>query len=58
MSHQLGILFPCFVAPFSILAQAEGNPWWIWLVVFAALAVFAGFVIWWWIYSPGAREEE
>ncbi len=55
MLHQLGIFFP--LHPVTA-AAAEGNPWWIWLVVFAALAVFAGFVIWWWIYSPGAREEE
>ena len=37
------------------LAQEEGNPWWLWIVVLAILAAFAAFVLWWWLRSP---EEE
>jgi predicted flap endonuclease-1-like 5' DNA nuclease len=55
MPQQLSTLF-LTVPPAA--GEAEGNPWWIWLVVLFALAVFVAFMIWWWIYSPGAKEEE
>ncbi|MBN1658413.1 MAG: hypothetical protein JXA93_08440 [Anaerolineae bacterium] len=44
-----------FAAP---LARAEegGNPWWLWLIVFAVLALFVGFMLWWWLHEP--EEEE
>ena len=36
-------------------AEAEGNPWWLWIVVFVIVAAFVGFMIWWWLHEP---EEE
>jgi len=38
-------------------AQAEGNPWWLWIVVFVILAAFVAFMLWWWLRSPGEEEE-
>jgi predicted flap endonuclease-1-like 5' DNA nuclease len=38
-------------------AQAEGNPWWLWIIVLAILAAFVGFMLWWWLRSPGEEEE-
>ncbi len=37
-------------------AQAEGNPWWLWIVVLLILAAFAACMLWWWLRSP--EEEE
>jgi predicted flap endonuclease-1-like 5' DNA nuclease len=37
-------------------AQAEGNPWWLWIVVLIILAAFVAFMLWWWLRSP--EEEE
>jgi hypothetical protein len=36
-------------------AETEGNPWWLWIVVFVIVAAFVGFMIWWWLREP---EEE
>ena len=33
-------------------AQADGNPWWLWIVVFVILAAFVAFMLWWWLRSP------
>jgi predicted flap endonuclease-1-like 5' DNA nuclease len=40
------------------LAEQEGNPWWIWLLIFAALVSFVVFVIWWWLRSSAEEEKE
>jgi predicted flap endonuclease-1-like 5' DNA nuclease len=37
-------------------AQAEGNPWWLWIVVFVILAAFVAFMLWWWLRSPAEEE--
>jgi hypothetical protein len=37
-------------------AAESGNPWWVWLVVLAAFAVFAGLVLWWWLYRYPEEE--
>jgi len=55
MLQQLSLLF--FAGPLAAGKEA-GNPWWIWLIVLFALALFAALMLWWWIYSPGARQEE
>ena len=36
----------------------EGNPWFIWLIVFAVLLIFVAFMIWWWIYADKGDDEE
>ena len=56
MLQELSVLF--LAGPLLAGAKEGGNPWWIWLIVLFALAVFVAFMLWWWIYSPGAREEE
>ena len=38
-------------------AESHGNPWWLWLIVFAVLAAFAGFVLWWWLRGSGEEPE-
>lgn len=38
-------------------AEGEGNPWWLWIIVFVILAAFAAFVLWWWLRSPAEEEE-
>ncbi len=38
-------------------AESHGNPWWLWLVVFAVFAAFAGFILWWWLRSSGEELE-
>jgi predicted flap endonuclease-1-like 5' DNA nuclease len=40
------------------MAEQEGNPWWIWLVIFAALVAFAAIVIWWWLRTSAEEEAE
>jgi predicted flap endonuclease-1-like 5' DNA nuclease len=55
LPQQLSVLF--LTGPLTAGKEA-GNPWWIWLIVLGALAVFVAFVLWWWIYSPGSGEAE
>ena len=43
-----------FASPAS--AQAEGNPWWLWIIVFIILAAFVAFMLWWWLRSPAEEE--
>jgi predicted flap endonuclease-1-like 5' DNA nuclease len=38
-------------------AEAEGNPWWLWIVVFIILVAFGAFMLWWWLRSPGEEAE-
>jgi predicted flap endonuclease-1-like 5' DNA nuclease len=38
-------------------ARADGNPWWLWLVVLGILAAFVAFMLWWWLRSPSEEEE-
>ena len=38
-------------------APGEGNPWFIWLIIFAALLIFVAFMIWWWIYADKGDDE-
>jgi predicted flap endonuclease-1-like 5' DNA nuclease len=40
------------------MAEQEGNPWWIWLAIFAALVAFLAFVVWWWLRTGSAEETE
>jgi predicted flap endonuclease-1-like 5' DNA nuclease len=53
------LLFPiaqtsAFASPLAQM-EGEGNPWWLWLIIFAVLALFVGFMLWWWLHEP---EEE
>lgn len=41
----------------SAPAESHGNPWWLWLIVFAVLAAFAAFVLWWWLRDSGEEVE-
>jgi predicted flap endonuclease-1-like 5' DNA nuclease len=52
-----GLSLTGFSTPAAALAE-EGNPWWIWILIFFALAAFLAFVIWWWIRSGEGEEEE
>lgn len=65
MWQRLGILFLLLLAGLSLsgftgpmAAEEEGNPWWIWILIFCALVAFAVFVLWWWMRSHGEAEEE
>ncbi|MGD8399166.1 MAG: hypothetical protein PVG11_09945 [Anaerolineae bacterium] len=54
-----GLLFltlatPAFAMPL-LPAEQEGTPWWLWIIIFAVLALFVGFMLWWWLHEP---EEE
>ena len=46
-----GLSTPVFAA-----SEAEGNPWWIWILIFFVFVAFAGVVIWWWL--RGEEEDE
>jgi predicted flap endonuclease-1-like 5' DNA nuclease len=52
----LGLTLTGFAPPLVTVAEEDGNPWWIWLVVFGALVIFVIAVLWWWMSSH--REEE
>ena len=52
-----GLSLTGFSTPAAALAE-EGNPWWIWILIFFALAAFLAFVIWWWMRSGEGEEEE
>jgi predicted flap endonuclease-1-like 5' DNA nuclease len=45
-----------FSRPSLAAVEQEGNPWWLWIIVFFVLAGFVVFMLWWWI--RGAGEEE
>jgi predicted flap endonuclease-1-like 5' DNA nuclease len=53
----VGLSLSGFAGAPSALAEQEGNPWWLWILVFFALLAFVLFVLWWWLYS-GRDEEE
>jgi predicted flap endonuclease-1-like 5' DNA nuclease len=38
---------------FSAAAEAEGNPWWLWILVIIIVGAFVVFMLWWWL-----REED
>jgi hypothetical protein len=44
-----------FAYPSLAAAEQEGNPWWLWIIVFVVLAGFVVFMLWWWV--RGADEE-
>jgi predicted flap endonuclease-1-like 5' DNA nuclease len=67
MLRKLGMLFLLafsglsltgFSTPTAALAEEEGNPWWIWILIFVALVAFVAFVLWWWMRSGEEEEEE
>jgi predicted flap endonuclease-1-like 5' DNA nuclease len=39
------------------MAEEEGNPWWIWILILLAFVAFGAFVLWYWMRS-GQEEEE
>ncbi|HSJ58701.1 MAG TPA: helix-hairpin-helix domain-containing protein [Anaerolineae bacterium] len=50
------VTITAFAAP-VMQAEEEGNPWWLWLIVFAVIALFVGFMLWWWLREPEEEEE-
>jgi predicted flap endonuclease-1-like 5' DNA nuclease len=46
-----GLSTPAFAA-----SEPQGNPWWIWILVFFALVAFVGIILWWWL--RGEKEDE
>ena len=64
MLDKLGLLFVLPLAGVHLsapsgseAAQVEGNPWWLWIVVFAILAGFVGFMLLWWLRSTDEEAE-
>ena len=53
-----GLSLTGFSAPAVALAEGEGNPWWIWILIFFALVAFLAFFIWWWMRSGEEEEGE
>lgn len=49
------IVNTAFAAPL-FRPEEEGNPWWLWLIVLAVIALFVAFMIWWWLHE--SEEEE
>jgi predicted flap endonuclease-1-like 5' DNA nuclease len=47
-----------FSRPFVTAVEKDGNPWWIWILIFFALVAFVAFVLWWWMRSTKEEEEE
>jgi predicted flap endonuclease-1-like 5' DNA nuclease len=58
MNPGSGALLGVWIAAGELSAPAEshGNPWWLWIIVFAVLAAFAGFMLWWWLHDSGEEE--
>jgi predicted flap endonuclease-1-like 5' DNA nuclease len=65
MFRKSGVVMILWLAAFAMsgsaypsltAAQEEGNPWWLWIIVFLVLAGFVVFMLWWWL--RGAAEEE
>lgn len=54
----IGLSMTAFSSPYSAAAEEKGNPWWIWIIIFLALAAFVAFVLWWWMRSHEDDEEE
>jgi hypothetical protein len=52
-----GLASSGFSSP-AVRLEENGNPWWIWILVLAALVAFAAVAIWWWMRSFGKEEEE
>jgi len=46
-----------FAYPLAPMAEEEGNPWWIWILILLAFVAFGAFVLWYWMRS-GQEEEE
>jgi predicted flap endonuclease-1-like 5' DNA nuclease len=63
MFGKLGAVFGLLLVAFALsgfayrpslaAAEAEGNPWWLWILVFLVLAGFVVFMLWWWIRGAG-----
>ncbi len=49
--------FPLSLVSLNTPAESQGNPWWLWIIVFVVFAAFVCFVLWWWLRGPGEEEE-
>jgi predicted flap endonuclease-1-like 5' DNA nuclease len=54
--HLLGFARLRMALGWSAQAESEGNPWWLWIIIFVVLAAFVGFMLWWWLHDEDEEE--